>query len=177
VPWLRRLVVGLSPRRPRLDPGSVHVGFVVDKVVLGHVFPQVLRFSPVNFIPPMLHYKEKRKNTKHLHHRFAQAASSLRCVRSICCGPFTPPPPQKKGSCTWSPNCVSGHNSLNISLNTIFARNLYYRIKHTYTFCSAYNLSLYFKENYTRVSMSHVCFIASSYNSQQQSSEHRRSPP
>jgi hypothetical protein len=34
VPWLRRLVAGLSPRRTGLDPGSVHVGFVVDKVVL-----------------------------------------------------------------------------------------------------------------------------------------------
>jgi hypothetical protein len=34
VPWLRRLVVGLSPRRPGFNPGSVHVGFVVDKVAL-----------------------------------------------------------------------------------------------------------------------------------------------
>jgi hypothetical protein len=32
VPWLRRLVAGHSPRRPAgFDPGSVHVGFVVDK--------------------------------------------------------------------------------------------------------------------------------------------------
>jgi hypothetical protein len=37
------------------------VGFVVDKVALGQVFLRVLRFSPVNFIPPLLHYKEKRK--------------------------------------------------------------------------------------------------------------------
>jgi hypothetical protein len=37
------------------------VGFVVDKVALKHVFPRVLWFSPVNFIPPVLHYKEKRK--------------------------------------------------------------------------------------------------------------------
>jgi hypothetical protein len=36
VSWLRRLVAGLSPQRP----GSVHVGFVVDKVALGQVvFP------------------------------------------------------------------------------------------------------------------------------------------
>jgi hypothetical protein len=40
---------------------SVHVGFVVDKVALGQVFPRVLRFSPVSFIPPVLHYTEKRK--------------------------------------------------------------------------------------------------------------------
>jgi hypothetical protein len=35
--------------------------FVVDKVAFGQVFPRVLRFSPVNFIPPVLHYTEKRK--------------------------------------------------------------------------------------------------------------------
>jgi hypothetical protein len=37
------------------DPGSVHVGFVVDKVALGQVFLLVLRSSPVNFIPLVLH--------------------------------------------------------------------------------------------------------------------------
>ena len=57
--WLRRLVAGLPPRRPGFDPGSVHVGFVVDKVALGQVFPRVLRFSPVSFIPLVLHYLEK----------------------------------------------------------------------------------------------------------------------
>jgi hypothetical protein len=56
VPWLRRLAAGLPPRRPGFDPGSVHVGFVVDEVALGQVFPRALRFSPVNFIPPVLHY-------------------------------------------------------------------------------------------------------------------------
>jgi hypothetical protein len=45
VPWLRRLVAGLSPRRPGLASGSVHVEFVVDKVALGHVFLRVLQFS------------------------------------------------------------------------------------------------------------------------------------
>jgi hypothetical protein len=38
VPWLRRLVAGLSPRRPGFNPESVHVGFVVDKVALRQVF-------------------------------------------------------------------------------------------------------------------------------------------
>ena len=61
VPWLRQLVAGLPPRRPVFDPGSANVGFVVDKVALGQVFPRVLRFSPVNFIPPVLHYLEKWK--------------------------------------------------------------------------------------------------------------------
>jgi hypothetical protein len=61
VPWLRRLVAGLPPPRPGFDPGSVHVGFVVDKVALGQVFPRVLRFSPVNLIPPGLRYLGKWK--------------------------------------------------------------------------------------------------------------------
>jgi hypothetical protein len=56
VPWLRRLAARLPPRRPGFDPGSVHVGFVVDKVALGQVSPRILLFSPVNFIPPVLHY-------------------------------------------------------------------------------------------------------------------------
>jgi hypothetical protein len=34
--------------------GSIHVGFVVDKVALGQVFLRVLRFSPVDIIPPSL---------------------------------------------------------------------------------------------------------------------------
>jgi hypothetical protein len=50
---------GKTPDRQKRNPGSVHVGFVVDKVALGQGFPRVLRFSPVNFIPPVLHYLEK----------------------------------------------------------------------------------------------------------------------
>jgi hypothetical protein len=38
VPWRRRLVAGISPRRPGFDPRSVHVKFVVDQVALGKVF-------------------------------------------------------------------------------------------------------------------------------------------
>jgi hypothetical protein len=47
---------GFSPRRPGFDPGTVYVGFVVGKVALGQVFHRVHRFSPVNFIPLVLHY-------------------------------------------------------------------------------------------------------------------------
>jgi hypothetical protein len=61
VPWLRRLVAGLPPRRPGFDRGSVHVGFVVDKVALGQGFLRVLLFFPCQFIPPVLHYTEKLK--------------------------------------------------------------------------------------------------------------------
>jgi hypothetical protein len=44
------------------NPGSALVGFSVDKVARGQVSspsPLVLRFSPVNFIPPVLHYSKK----------------------------------------------------------------------------------------------------------------------
>jgi hypothetical protein len=51
----------LSLRSRGFDPGSVHVGFMVDKVALGQVFLRILRFSFVNFIPLVLYYTEKRK--------------------------------------------------------------------------------------------------------------------
>jgi hypothetical protein len=54
---------GLPPRRPGFNIGSVHVGFVVDKVAWGQVFLRVLRFSPVNFIPPVLHENGKAEKT------------------------------------------------------------------------------------------------------------------
>jgi hypothetical protein len=50
-PWLRSLVAGLSPRKPGFASGLIRVGFVV---ALGQVFLRVLRFSPVNVIPPSL---------------------------------------------------------------------------------------------------------------------------
>jgi hypothetical protein len=37
------------------------VGFVVDKVALGQVFLRVLRFSPVNIIPPWAQLFQKLK--------------------------------------------------------------------------------------------------------------------
>ena len=79
MPWLRRLVACLPQRRPGFDPGSVHVGFVVDKVALGQVFPRVLRFSPVIFIPPVLHYLENEK-----YMIIFLSSSSQGCTRS--CG-------------------------------------------------------------------------------------------
>jgi hypothetical protein len=43
-------------RRPLATESRVRarVGFVVDEVTLGQVFIRVLRFSPVNIIPPLL---------------------------------------------------------------------------------------------------------------------------
>jgi hypothetical protein len=53
VPWLKRLVAGLSVRKPRFAPSLVHVGFVVDKVALEQGFLRVLQFSSVSIIPPL----------------------------------------------------------------------------------------------------------------------------
>jgi hypothetical protein len=44
VPSLRLLVAGFPPRRPGFEPGSGHVGFVVDKVALGQVFSEYFGF-------------------------------------------------------------------------------------------------------------------------------------
>jgi hypothetical protein len=49
--WLRRLVAGLPKRRLAFATNSVHFGFLEDRVALGQVFLQVLRFSPVSIIP------------------------------------------------------------------------------------------------------------------------------
>jgi hypothetical protein len=61
VPWLRRLVATSH----RGDPGSILVQSMWDlwwtKWHWDRFFPRVLRFYPVNFIPPVLHYTEKRK--------------------------------------------------------------------------------------------------------------------
>jgi hypothetical protein len=54
MPWLQRLVTGISMQRPRFTPGSVYVGFLEEKVALGQVFLQVLQFSLFNIIPPWL---------------------------------------------------------------------------------------------------------------------------
>jgi hypothetical protein len=55
--WLRSLVAGLSLRMP----GSMHVGFVVDKVALGQVFLRVLRFSCVSIF-----FHRRSPNSYHL---------------------------------------------------------------------------------------------------------------
>jgi hypothetical protein len=67
VPWLRRLVTGLSPHRPGFDPGSVHVGFLVDKVALGQVFPRVLPFPPCQLHSLRGNTKKTDHLSLHLH--------------------------------------------------------------------------------------------------------------
>jgi len=49
------LVAGLSPQKTGLNPISVHVGFIVDKLALRRVSVRILRAISVVIIPPMLH--------------------------------------------------------------------------------------------------------------------------
>jgi hypothetical protein len=44
VQYLRRLVAGFPPRRNGCEPGSDHVGFMVDKVALGQVCSECFGF-------------------------------------------------------------------------------------------------------------------------------------
>jgi hypothetical protein len=39
MPYLRILGTGLSPQWPRFSPMPIHVGFVLAKVALEHIFP------------------------------------------------------------------------------------------------------------------------------------------
>jgi hypothetical protein len=48
--WLRHLVASLSPRRPGLAPGLVHMGLLADRVSLGQVFLRLLLSFPINVI-------------------------------------------------------------------------------------------------------------------------------
>lgn len=46
--------MGISPRRPGLEPGPVLVDFVGDRVVPGQVFLLVLRLFSVSIVGPLL---------------------------------------------------------------------------------------------------------------------------
>jgi hypothetical protein len=54
-------VVSHWPLTVEFAPGSIHVGFVVDKLALGQVFLRVLRFSPVN-----ISFHRRSPNSYHL---------------------------------------------------------------------------------------------------------------
>jgi hypothetical protein len=55
----RRPLTAEARVRSRFSP----IGICDGQSGTGTGFPQVLRFSPVSFIPPVLHYKVKRKKT------------------------------------------------------------------------------------------------------------------
>jgi hypothetical protein len=80
VPRLRRLVAGVSPPRPGFAPVLIHVGFLVDKVALGHIFSgfsgfllsiQFNRGSPHSYI------------TRGINNRPVGGRSSNTCSRPI----------------------------------------------------------------------------------------------
>jgi hypothetical protein len=80
VPWLRRLVAGLPLRSPGFDPGSVHVGFVLNNVVLGQVFSPSTSAFPCQIHSTGAPLLRKMKKTDHLslyrHQRVASVASA-----------------------------------------------------------------------------------------------------
>jgi hypothetical protein len=51
---VRRVVAGLSLRRPGDSPRPSRVGFVLDKVALERVFGRILRYFSASFILPAL---------------------------------------------------------------------------------------------------------------------------
>ena len=60
------------PRRPEFDSGSVHMGFLLDKVSLGQViFPEYFGF-PLSITFHRCSITRKNEKLKHLHHRVVQ---------------------------------------------------------------------------------------------------------
>jgi hypothetical protein len=62
VPTLRRLVAGLTPRRPGFDSRSIHVRFVLVKVALGQVSVRVVVY-PVGMLSPVFYTYLYRHDT------------------------------------------------------------------------------------------------------------------
>jgi hypothetical protein len=61
---MAQAVADLSQRRPGFALWSVHVGFVVDKVELGHVFLRVLRYPlsvSLHRGSPLIYYLEDKQ--------------------------------------------------------------------------------------------------------------------
>jgi hypothetical protein len=64
VPWFMQFVADPSPRSPRFDPKSAHVGFMVDKVAPGQFFHKYFGFpQSLAFIAAPLHGKNENKIT------------------------------------------------------------------------------------------------------------------
>ena len=107
VPWLRRSVAGLSPRRPSFDPGSIHVGFLVDKVALEQVppSPRVLRFSlSVSIHRCSITRKNRKKHLIIIFTRFHNKSQGCGASVAYAAGPYT----TKKNSQIFTP--IYQHN-------------------------------------------------------------------
>jgi hypothetical protein len=81
VPWLRRLIADFLPRRPGFDPRSGHVGFVVDRVIVGQVFSEYFGF-PCQFSFHQLLLTHLSSGAHTIDHLVADVPSGLS---------FTPP--------------------------------------------------------------------------------------
>jgi hypothetical protein len=81
MPQVRRLAAGLPPRRPELEPGSGHVGFVVDKEALGQVFSDYFRFPYQLF-----HRQPHTKHNHHHNHLSAGAGTTSQIVADVPSG-------------------------------------------------------------------------------------------
>jgi len=53
-PWLKQLVADFLVRKPAFDLRQAHVGFVVEKVILGQGFPRVFTIPLMNIISSIL---------------------------------------------------------------------------------------------------------------------------
>jgi hypothetical protein len=79
VPWLRRLVSGLSTQRPGFELRTVHMRCVVYTIALGEVPMRVLWFIPVSMIAPLLRtpffccYKTNGQSLGTLQKRYASS--------------------------------------------------------------------------------------------------------
>jgi hypothetical protein len=92
VPLIMRLVAVLLPRRPGFEPRSGHVGFVVDKVTLGHVFSEYFGF-PCQFAFHRL---------LHTHHLSSGAVTIGQLVADVPSElSLTPPQETKKNFYSW----------------------------------------------------------------------------
>jgi hypothetical protein len=73
---MAQAVSRLPTRKPGFDPGTVHVGFVVDKVALGQVCPPSISVFPCPFhstgAPLLGKIKKTNHLSLHLHHRIVK---------------------------------------------------------------------------------------------------------
>jgi hypothetical protein len=89
VSQLRRLVAGFQQRRQGFDRRSGHAGFVVDKVVLGHVFSEYFSFNCQFSLHRLLHT-----------HRLSSGAGTVgQLVADVSSG-LSLTPPQDTVTCT-----------------------------------------------------------------------------